>query len=61
MIIKTYNKFGRKVEIARFIPGELTLLLFVDDIHIDSITSPNIMEAEIMAEDWILQIGVEHE
>jgi len=55
MIISTYEKFGRRVDIARFIPEEITLLLFADDIHIDSVTAPDIMTAEIMAEDWILQ------
>jgi len=62
MIIKVYEKFGKKVEIATFSKGELFLLLFIDDIHVSSLSAPTIMEAEIMAENWMLGIEEkEHE
>ena len=54
MIVYQCKHSSRSAEVAQFIKGELTVLLFEDDIHVGSKTYIDISDAEIAAENWVL-------
>ena len=54
MIIYQCKHSSRSADVAQFIKGELTVLLFEDEIHIGTKTFTNCDDAEIAAENWVL-------
>jgi len=54
MIVYQCKHSSRSAEVAKFIKGEFTILLFENDIHVGSKTFKKLDDAEIAAENWVL-------
>lgn len=54
MIVYQCKHSSRSAEVAKFMKGEFTVLLFEEEIHVGSKTFINIDDAEIAAENWVL-------
>jgi len=54
MIVYQCKHSRRSADVAQFIKGELTVLLFEDEIHIGTKTFKKRDDAEIAAENWVL-------
>ena len=54
MIVYQCKHSSRSAEVASFIKGEFTVLLFEDDIHVGTKSFLDGGNAEIAAENWVL-------